>query len=352
MSARVPRGLTAALGLCLAFAVNANGAAAGEPLTIRALASSPIDLRLVQDQVLPSKYANTRLVLVRDINGDGKSEVVMLDGPRSSATAGYTGNLIAYGWQGDSLRQITPEHNVCRFELAHDLAAIGTRLWAGSGDNLCYCDWMEPGINGTHYRAALGGLPPVTVLPLLDGSVRRLFVGCVGAEHATPGGTANSYRFVVLSTGTGLTTVAEIDPPLLCSRPWMVAGDFDSDGREEVAISAPFGDSAAILWSGWDVGWTWQVIAQHVGAGHVVGAADVDADGRTELVVGGYGLSERDGLWCYEWRDGKPQFDRDIAVPEHLRLAPCTVADVFGDADPELIYISRSRQTVTVYALE
>ena len=129
----------------------------------------------------------------------------------------------------------------------------------------------------------------------------------------------------------------------------IVTGDFDGDAADEVVVAAYLGDSSTFLHLVRGTNWHLQAFAEHVGGGHLLGAGDIDADGRIEVVAGSYLYNE--GPHAFEWRDGTMAFDRALAIPDSLVARPLGIGDVMGDGAPEMVFLDGEQVSIYSFAL-
>ena len=324
-------------------------AGADDPLPVTLVAQTQIDLGLTEQQPLPSKYVNTRLVRLGNADHDDFDEIVVLSGPRPHHMAGFDGHPVVYKWTNGQFRRLFEP--MVEFQNVYEFTCHDGGFWAGQGVNLQYCNLSDADLRDIYYAPGNLGLPVRTATVINVSGQELLLVAFVSSLHITPGPVWENFRFAAFRVdGKNLIPIAEVDNLIHAHDPSIVVGDFNQDGSDEIVVSGPSGDSSNFWFLAPKESWHFQQFASNVGAGRIFGAADVDRDGRTELVAGGYAYQGHRGLWCFEWADSTFVFDRSISVPEKLELKPLMFGNLVDDALPELIY--RRGEQIEIYAFD
>lgn len=120
----------------------------------------------------------------------------------------------------------------------------------------------------------------------------------------------------------------------------VAVGDIDDDGHLEIVLTEGdrpyFGDHLARLGIVDTETWSVQVLDDGLFCPHTVQIADLDGDGRLDLVVGEMGLGQHDQprLFLYRNRgDGFERIELDRGIPTH----EAKVVDLNGDGRPDIV---------------
>jgi tetratricopeptide (TPR) repeat protein len=306
------------------------------------------DLNLGLNSKAASQYENARLTRLDDMDADSKEEMVFLTGGRTDSLDGHGGHFAVLDGRGDGLRPMGETINSCEVGEVYDFFSHRYGAWFGQGRDLRYCSFTDPNHRSIYYAPGGMGLPIRTVDRLRGADGDLLLIGFSSALHRTPGPIFESYCFQVFRFDQQLgAMVAEVEGMVSGHWPTIVAADFDEDGTDEVALASRLGDSASFYYMDPDEGWKFEQFA-HVGAGRLMGAGDVDRDGRVELLAGGYGYGEHQaGSWCFELHAGTWVYDRPIQFPSGGNWPTIGLGDVLGDAELELV--CRRQGQVRIY---
>ena len=316
------------------------------PLKAKLLWEGDLNFGLMPEAA--SDYENARLIRLDDVDADSKEEMVFLTGGRRGFLDGHGGHFAVLNGRGDDLQPIGETIYSCEVGDVYDFFSHRYGAWFGQGRDLLYCSFTDPDHQSVYYAPGGTGLPIRTVDRLRGADGDLLLIGFASALHRTPGPIYESYRFQVFRFDRRLgVKVAEVEGAISGYWPTVVAADFDEDGTDEVAMAVPLGDSASFYYMDPDEGWKFESFA-HVGAGGLMGAGDVDGDGRIELLAGGYGYGDHQaGSWCFELHAGTWVYDRPIQFPVGGNWSTIGLGDVLGDAELELV--CRRQDQVRIY---
>ena len=91
--------------------------------------------------------------------------------------------------------------------------------------------------------------------------------------------------------------------------------------------------------------WRREVIDNTILDGHNVAAADLDGDGRDEIIAGFRGKPY--GVYLYRWSDGRWQ--RQVVEEGEVSAAGCAVADLEGTGRFDIACIGQATHNLVVY---
>ena len=236
--------------------------------------------------------------------------------------------------------------------------------------------WLSPGVERNHHHLHRGPWPDVrrqmwlqwTASPPsvadLDGDGRNEVIGLPNAEREEPYET-QAYAFVVLdgAQGDGSRSARRhagfVNPPLTRKPAVRASGDYyppsaipapavvdiTGDGRPEIVASVPDGAVYAVGPNGTRL-WRYDVARgrPRMFASEVV-AADLNRDGRPELVLGTYSLARGGGRLIV--LSGRGKLLREVRIPRQGRdgngigvAAAPSIADIDGDGRLEIVLTS------------
>ncbi len=333
--------------------VCATAAISEEPLSVSLVWQGKLDLGQSQGTDAQSSKA-TLIFEIGNINKDPKDELVCIRGRRESLDAGFSGDPLAYSWDGVKFRLLRT--NAQKLYDVHDVAIDSGGIWMGKRRDLVWCNMRFPDWVITHYNPTGFALPVRFIDVLKEGAERRFFVGFLSSLETGPAGIFRRYRFATTRLDHGLFKIETEITGTVTS--WggygddlsVVARDFDGDGADEVAIYAPSHDMRGEFWLLKEATSSRLVKFAESPRSYLIGAADVDRDGRVELLVGGSAYQGHRSPWCFEWRQDTLVFDRSISVPGEDGIGPYLLGDVMNNADAELLVCRRD--SVAVYSFE
>jgi FG-GAP-like repeat len=131
-------------------------------------------------------------------------------------------------------------------------------------------------------------------------------------------------------------------------------------GRQYIATVEPWHGNQVVVYTppaGPDGLWNRHVLDDHLRWGHAVWCADLDGDGDEELVIGvrdhpsrGDTFTETLGVRVYKCRDGKGEkWDRLLVDPDGVAVEDLAAADLDGDGRIDLVAVGRATSNVRIY---
>ena len=315
----------------------ANGSAE-EPLRVNQIWKGDLELVLPEEGGLTSKPGSIPLIELANIDNSPQDEIIYIHDRRLKSSEGYEGAPNVYTWDGSTF-----------------LRPSSGGLWAAQEQDLLWVHLLDEW-RITYFSPGNTGLPIRTINILNDPSGPLFLIGFLKSLEINPGGVLKRYRFMAFRLEQdSFIKVAEVSNSIFSFGGYadclsIVAGDFDGDGIDETAIYAPNGDAGTFWLLKRDIPWRFLKFAE--GAHHyLIGAGDVDRDGRVELLAGGnYNYQKHMNPWCFEWRQGTFVFDHSITVPGNDVDGRYLLGNLIGSSMHELLYYRDN--SVTVYGFE
>jgi len=122
-----------------------------------------------------------------------------------------------------------------------------------------------------------------------------------------------------------------------------------ADGRRYIATVEPWHANHAVVYEETSEGWQRRILTDQLGAGHALWCADFDGDGDEELVVGWRGEGEGDyaqpGVAVFDPGDWSGR----IIDSGGMAAEDVTAADLDGDGRPEVIASGRATHNLKIY---
>ncbi len=132
--------------------------------------------------------------------------------------------------------------------------------------------------------------------------------------------------------------------------PWPKSGTSDVTvgwlGKERyLAAIEPWHGNEVVVYRDQGGEWRREVIDNTILDGHNVAAADLDGDGRDEIIAGFRGKPY--GVYLYRWSDGRWQ--RQVVEEGEVSAAGCAVADLEGTGRFDIACIGQATHNLVVY---
>jgi uncharacterized protein (TIGR03437 family) len=168
----------------------------------------------------------------------------------------------------------------------------------------------------------------------LDG--HQDLVAGIGSPDAIGPGVNSAAIGVLLNLGDGNFQGAPMLPVGAQAANTVVAGDFDHDGKIDLAVSSAGTDTVTVLYGDAAVQFASRTVIDLRALGQTVGAgpmasADFNGDGRADLAVGGTGGQR---VVVATSQSGRAFHTQSIAIPNYV--AGIAAADLNGDGKPDL----------------
>jgi hypothetical protein len=269
-----------------------------------------LDFRLPGGEEGPSELTS-RAVAVVDWNGDGRPDIVALgEGPQMGAQARPRPRA-----EGEKAPEVAD-------------GGRGVAVYLNQGDGTWVRRRQEPGPNAVFGDAIAVG----------D------FNGDGRPDFATGSNVLGQRGLLNLGRADGGWDTVEL--PTLRPKSFvrgLAAGDFDGDGRDDLAVGG-LTFEAGEWWTVLEVhlarkqGWERRVLASSEGRDDLtaIGAGDLDGDGHLDLVAS----TGRGGLWAF-LGDGEGSFTREETGiepdPNGCRGYHVQLADLDGDGRDEIV---------------
>lgn len=273
--------------------------------------------------VHPIRFEEPTLHRIRwaDVTGDGTAELIVtpLQGRGTKAPnwgEGQGARTLAYSVPSDPARAEWP------FELADDALHTIHNLWPVNLDDDPANEVLIAAWEGVFLLDRNGG-----------GAWKRLRLG-TGNQESAPFKGASEIKLGKLGHG----------PPYIATiEPW--------HGHQVVAYARPEAPSGSPLWDR-------QVIAEPVRWGHAVWTANLDDDPDDELIIGqrdpnqAGGLPKGPGVFVFDPRrdaQGRLNFTRHTIDDGGMACEDALAADLDGDGRTDLIAGGRATHNVKIY---
>ncbi len=118
------------------------------------------------------------------------------------------------------------------------------------------------------------------------------------------------------------------------------------DGRKRfIAAVEPWHGNQVVVYRKERRGWSRMVVDDTLGDTHSIATADLDGDGRDELVVAQRGKPYR----VLVYRNGKKSWKRTVVDEGGVAAASCAVGDLNGDRRPDLVCIGSATANLRWY---
>jgi hypothetical protein len=255
-----------------------------------------------------------------DLDGDGRPELVVAPLMGRGATArgnwldGQPVRILAYRIPEDPVHQRWPREVLDQsLHVVHNF-------------------WAIPAASGKGAQLLLASYEGVSLLARgADGRWQRQLLGQGNQEH--PQGRRGASEVKQGRLGKGRHFLATIEP-------W--------HGHQVVVYTAPAAPGSL---------WQRQVLDDHLRWGHAVWCADLDGDGRDEVIVGvrddpepGAPFSERRGVRLYHADDAQGQrWSRQIVERGGLAVEDLVAVDLDGDGWIDLVAVGRQTHNLCIY---
>ncbi|MES2643920.1 MAG: MopE-related protein [Myxococcota bacterium] len=317
----------------------------------------------------PSPYVSSPIVTgIGDVNADGYGDIAV----GSSVYSSYTG--ITYIYLGSAsgpsaLADTTLTGGSTSYYFGKDVAPAGDTNGDGYDDVVvgAYAYSSSTGRVYLH-RGSASGLSSTATSTLTGPSGSDYFGYAlapagdtngdgyddvfIGAYGAGTGGTVTLYRGGTSGLGASATTTHTPGVAGYAFGKVVVSGDFDGDGRPDLAGGGPDYASytgSVVLFRGSASGISTTIWGTLVGDtagdyfGYDLGAGDIDADGYDDLVVGAYGYNSGKGrIYVYYGRStGLPAVPATTidgtTAAEYLGRNLAVAGDINGDGYDDVI---------------
>ena len=277
---------------------------------------------------IPCDEPTVHRVRVADLDGDGKPEIIMV--PLQGRDATQKGNYV----DGRPVRIMSYKVPAKDPEKAESWKPIvlSEELHVVHNFDFTYQIYSKPTEVASILTASYEGL---TALWIEGGKVtkhNRIGAGNQANPMSNRGSSevrAGSYAPVKKGTDTTMAVTIE---------PW--------HGNQVVVYPSRLNEPIPRL-----------VIDDHLRWGHAIRCADLDGDGRDEIVIGvrdnpakGDTFTEKCGVRIYKNTDGKGEkWERFILDDGGIAAEDLTVADLDGDGKPDIIACGRATKNVRIF---
>jgi hypothetical protein len=133
-------------------------------------------------------------------------------------------------------------------------------------------------------------------------------------------------------------------------KPWPKSGTSDIavgylKGERFLAAIEPWHGNEVVVYRNRSGTWDRQVIDNKLLDAHTIVCADLDGDGRDEIVAGFRGKPY--GVYIYRWNAGN--WNREVLDQGKVSAAGCAVADLNGDGLPDIVCIGQATHNLKIW---